>query len=276
MNYRHIYHAGNYADVVKHCVLILLIEMLKQKPKAFCILDTHAGVGLYDLQSEMSQKTAEYKSGINLLFNKIHAVDLNTIKNYLTIIQHYNVTDKLALYPGSPLFAINTLRDDDELIACELHPDDYSMLKKNLRKYKNAHTHHINGYNGIKAFLPPKHKRGLVLIDPPFEKQTEFDDIISAINLALKHWRNGIYCIWYPIKDSKKVNQFYRELTILPHELITVEFSIDNNDSQVGLSSFGLVVINPPWKTHDKLNVLLPYLAQTLNCSWKLTLSNNA
>jgi 23S rRNA (adenine2030-N6)-methyltransferase len=275
MNYRHIYHAGNFADVVKHCVLLALIDSLKQKPKPFCLLDTHGGLGYYDLSSEATQKTQEYQSGIMQLLGANAEKMPALVKQYLDIIKRYN-GDNLLCYPGSPLIAAEALREEDQLIVCELHSDDYQTLKKNLKQFELAHVHHIDAYNGMKAFLPPKQARGFVLIDPPFEKRTEFGDIIAALKTSLKHWRNGTYSIWYPIKDKHKVKQFYGKLTAFNFPLLTIEFTQKNCDEETGLTSFGIVIINPPWKIDEVLKEALAYLAELLNCMWSLKCSEIA
>ena len=263
MNYRHIYHAGNFADVVKHCVLLGLIDSLKQKPKPFCVLDTHGGIGWYDLTSDATQKTQEYQMGVTLLLDAPAQQTPPLVQDYLDIVKRYNGKD-LTCYPGSPLIAAEALRDDDELIVCELHPEDYQTLKANLDQTECAKVHHMNGYHGMKAFLPPAQARGLALIDPPFEKTTEFDDISLALNKALKHWRNGIYSIWYPIKNKRAVNK-----AALDFPLLTIEFTKKNYNNEIGLASFGMAIINPPWKLDSLLKPTLDYLAQILNCTWK-------
>jgi len=274
MNYRHIYHAGNFADVVKHCTLLALINSLKTKPKPFAVLDTHAGIGLYDLHSEETQKTLEYQAGIEKLFLLDNSQAPELLQQYFNVINEYNPGGELHFYPGSPLFIAATLRNEDKLIACELHPEDHLDLKYTLRKISNAHVHHVDAYHGLKAFLPPKENRGLVFIDPPFEKTTEYDDLISALKKSLLHWRNGIFNIWYPIKDQSKVETFHHALFKLnfPCLKLKVDFSLKNLDA--GLTSFGIAIINPPWKLEETLKEMLNYLSYTLDCDWEINMEN--
>lgn len=276
MNYRHLYHAGNFADVVKHCVLLALLEALKRKPKPFCVLDTHAGIGEYHLLSEETQKKQEYQTGISKLLIKTTETIPELITQYLAIVQQHNVVNKLAYYPGSPLVIASAIREEDRLIANELHPDDAETLKVVLNAYRNADAHHINGYHAMKAFLPPKENRGLVLIDPPFENTTEYDDIIAAMKPALKHWRGGTYAIWYPIKNRSKVKNFYKDLISLNFPLMLIEFTLKNIENESALNSFGLAIINPPWLLPELLtNEILPYLATALECDWSVRTENH-
>jgi len=275
MNYRHIYHAGNFADVVKHAILLTLLDALKRKEKPFCVLDSHAGIGLYDLNSTETQKKQEYQHGIARLFSSSNRSTPTIIMNYLEIIRHFNINDNLEFYPGSPLICASTLRTDDRLIACELHEDDVKTLTKQMYPYEQASTHFMNGYHAMKAFLPPTEARGLVLIDPPFEKTSEFDDIIESLRLALKHWRGGVYAIWYPIKDKGIVNRFYSDLKALSFPTLTVEFSLKNMEDVSNLISCGFVILNPPWKIQESLSSeILPYLANTLDASHTITYEN--
>lgn len=275
MNYRHIYHAGNFADVIKHIVLLALINSLKHKEKPFCVLDTHAGIGLYPLQSRETQKTQEYQNGVaRLFFNSDKSIPILVAK-YLKIIQQFNRGNELNFYPGSPLITLALLREHDRLIACELHKEDVSILKQHTNEYESVAIHHMNGYHAMKAFLPPAESRGLVLIDPPFENESEFEDIIEHLKLALKHWRGGIYTIWYPIKDKRMVNRFYSELKSLSHPQLIIEFTLKNLEKETGLNSCGLVIINPPWKIQELLSdELLPYLATKLDAKYSIQHEN--
>ncbi|EKD77503.1 MAG: hypothetical protein ACD_42C00315G0001 [uncultured bacterium] len=270
MNYRHIYHAGNFADVIKHIVLITLLKSLQKKEVPFCLLDTHAGIGLYDLHSNESQKKQESQNGIGKLFFSRSEEIPEIIKNYLEIVKKYNA-DELLFYPGSPLIAENTLRENDQLILCELHPDDFQTLKTPFSKKNNIAIHHMDAYLAMKAFLPPKLKRGLVLIDPPFEKTDEFQKIIDGLKHTLKHWRSGIFMIWYPIKNTDHVKKFYDEIQNIAVSHLIIEFGLLDSVEPGKLSECGLLIINPPWKIADELKtVILPYLSDKLNAQYNL------
>lgn len=274
MNYRHIYHAGAFSDVVKHCVLLTLIDALKRKDKPFCVLDTHAGIGCYSLHSTETQKTREYQNGIQQLISASEPMPA-IINEYLAIVRKLNAANQLTIYPGSPWLALEALRPDDRLIACELHDDDVITLKEYLDHSDQIAIHHMNGYHAMKAFLPPIEARGLVLIDPPFELTSEFDDILDHLELALKHWRGGVYAIWYPIKDRYDVNNFYRGLRALNFPHLLIEFSLTAIETETGLQSCGIAIINPPWKTQETLSdEVLPYLANALHAQWSIHSEN--
>jgi len=269
MNYRHNYHAGNFADVFKHCSLILLIQSLCKKETAFCYLESHAGIGRYDLLSEASQKTQEYENGIAKIYLNQDCPAI--IKTYQTIIQNNNLANEgweyhfPHIYPGSPRIVKSLLRPQDRMILVELHPEDISLLKKEFKHDKQVIIHHQDGYQAINAFLPPQEKRGLILIDPSFEQKNEFNSIIETITIALKKFQQGIYAIWYPIKETQKINWFYRHLKKLPcNNLLITEFQLPKNLSLTGLSMCGMAIINTPWQFENELNTLLSWLSPAL------------
>jgi 23S rRNA (adenine2030-N6)-methyltransferase len=252
MNYRHSYHAGNFADVFKHSILVLLIEALLQKDKPFCYVDTHAGIGCYDLQAEESQKTQEYLSGIA----KVLAAE-----NYPPELETYINICSGNYYPGSPYIVRQMLRPQDRMILMELHKDDAEILKQNFHGDKQIAIHNIDGYLGLKAFLPPKENRGLVLIDPSYEEKDEFDKILNGLKIALKHWRNGIYAIWYPIKDPIAVENFLAQLeAICDKPIYSVSIRRGETMFSPGLNSCGMAIINPPWQLEEKLEKIISWL----------------
>lgn len=262
MNYRHLYHAGSFADVVKHVVLIIVLQKFQEKPAGFQYLDTHAGIGLYPLQSVEAQKKQEYQNGVAKLLLKNDARAPACIQTYLSIVKQYNSGDALDFYPGSPLIARAMMREQDQMILCELHDNDFLALKK-----IESSCHHMDGYNALKAFLPPKLKRGVVLIDPPFEKKDEFETIVASIKKALMHWKSGCFIIWYPIKDKKQIQLFHKNLCALAPTYL-IEFQLNAHDVQsTALRSIGIAILNPPWKIEADFAVALPYLARILNAS---------
>lgn len=267
MNYRHLYHAGGFSDVIKHIVLIELLTYLQQKETPFAYLDTHAGIGLYPLHSVQAQKKQEYSNGIAKLFSIKENVTPE-IQRYLSIIHTLNANNTLTVYPGSPMIATSLLRPIDRAILCELHQEDYLTLKNNFRKYNNVAVHHQDAYLGMKAFLPPKEKRGLVLIDPAFEIENEFDSVFNALQLSLKHWKSGCYMVWYPVKNNGDVSAFLRNIRMLDVSSMAFHFSIDPAIATTALSACGVLIINPPWTLKATLeNSILPFLSDKLQAT---------
>jgi 23S rRNA (adenine2030-N6)-methyltransferase len=273
MNYRHIYHAGNICDVVKHAVLALLVEHLRGKEAAFCVLDTHAGIGLYDLDDPRAAKTAEAQSGILRL---LAVRPLPEMAAYDSVLQKLNpdwktgTPEGFRFYPGSPLLAYHLLRPQDRLVACELHEDDARELRRHFHQHKQAQIHHRDGYEALRAFLPPAEKRGLVLIDPPYENTNEFGHLAQAIAEAYKRWPQGIFMIWYPIKDRPSIWRFHEALiaTGIPHQLCA-EFIYEEETRADRLNGGGHIIINPPWQMDEKLRSLFPALHKTLETGFR-------
>lgn len=262
MNYRHIYHAGNFADVMKHTILVTLLAKLKEKDKAFTVLDAFAGLGIYDLASEESQKTDEYKNGIGMVLkdSELAPGAPSSLMQYISTVRSLNSAGYVSLYPGSPYIIAHLLREQDELIASELHTQDYETLKYNIKGwFADASIHHLDGYNAIKAFLPPKNNRGLVLLDAAFEVKNEYLKIIEALKLIRKRFSAGVVMIWYPIKDRKLVDKFYESLEDTGYpEFLRVEFEID--DKFIAMKKCGVVIANPPY-INSEIEVLFKYLS---------------
>lgn len=257
MNYRHAFHAGNQADVFKHYILTLLLKAMVQKPAPFMVLDTHAGIGCYDLNSIAAQKTKEYESGIAKLLKD----NSGYFDDYLNIVS----ANGYGLYPGSPLIASHFLRDGDNLLLHELHEDDFITLKNLFRSNALVKVNHGDGYKALKT-LQPRQKRGLVLIDPPFEQKDEFAAIVSALTPALKSFRNGIYAIWYPVKDVVSVAGFIDEIAAIPNrpETLVAEMMFYPDIAPSRLNGTGMVIINPPYKLQETLVQSLPTLLNAL------------
>lgn len=243
MNYRHIYHAGNFADVIKHLVLIAVLENLVKKEKPYYFLDAFAGIGKYDLNSCEASKTMEADFGVNLV-NGYKGALPSLLQKYKDMIAGYNFTNEKT-YPGSPLIISNYIREGDKADFCELHPDDYEILEWNLRGFLGCKTHNTDGYKAINALLPPKQKRGVVFLDPPFEVTDEFEKIIAAIEIINKKFGHAIVAIWYPIKDYKQVKLFYQKVIKFNKEALKIEFSLPKMEK--GLTSTGLLLLNPPY-----------------------------
>jgi len=263
MNYRHAFHAGNIADVVKHAVLARIVAHLKEKPAAFRVLDTHAGAGLYDLAGPEASRTGEWRDGIGKLTDaELVPAERDLLAPYLAAVTAFNA-GPLKIYPGSPVLLQHWLRPQDRLIACEREPNAARALIARLRGDKRAKAVAIDGYTALNAYVPPKERRGLVLIDPPFEQPDEFEKLVQALAGAHRKWPTGLYALWYPVKDDRETQGFARRLArlSLPRTL-QAELRLPARE---GLRGSGLVLINPPWRLESELAVLLPALHRALS-----------
>ncbi len=258
MNYRHIYHAGNFADVFKHWILTLLLQKLCEKPTPFCVIDTHAGLGWYNLHSIEAQKTLEYLTGIELLLKHDVAADFS---DYVKIVIAHKA---LHVYPGSPAFIQEYLRAKDRLFVSELHPHDFQELEAHFATDKRIKFFNQDGLALLKAVLPPAEKRGLVFIDPPFEQTDEFAQIVNSIQAALKRFAHGMYAIWYPIKDPNAVHKFYQAIQKLGVDKICFVELHANQPITNQLPACGMLFINPPWKLDETLQQNIPLLIKYL------------
>jgi len=262
MNYRHHYHAGGAADLLKHLVLVHLVRRLQDKPTPLCYLDTHAGAGSYELAHEMSQRTGEYARGVARLWG-MHAPP-GPLADLLRLIEGCNPDGELRKYPGSPRVVRALLRPDDRMIACELHMKDIETLREEFRGDPQVAVHMRDGYEGLKAFLPPKERRGLVLIDPPFERPDEFAAGLAGLQTAHARWPTGCLALWYPIKGPVARGKLHAALMhgairrVLAVELYT---RLDDLD---GLGGSGVIIVNPPWRSDHVLRTALPALAARL------------
>lgn len=266
MNYRHVYHAGNFADVLKHAVLALVIEHLKQKPSPFRVIDTHAGAGLYDLSGEEAQKTGEWKDGIGRLLGAKLPPDIAEIlEPYLAAVRQGQPDGAITHYPGSPVLARRLLRRGDVLAANEFHPEDRELLKAHFARDAQTKVLEIDAWMALKALLPPKERRGVVLIDPPFEKPGEFQRLIEGLQAAQRRFATGTVIVWYPVKDVRAVERFRRDAAALKGmKLYAAELVVGPVRSEGELMGTGLLIVNPPFTLPAKMERLLPFLAQTL------------
>lgn len=249
MNYRHIYHAGSFTDVFKHVILCILLNNLQKKGKPFCYIDSHAGLGIYDLSAAEVSRSPEYQQGIAQLITLPALSD--EIANYVKIVNSFQKDNLLLTYPGSPLIAAHFLGEHDKLILNELHPEDFIKLKKNMKQYHRAHCHQRDAYEFLPAILPPTPKRGLILIDPPYEKTSEYDDIIDVLKKSLKRFENGIYMLWYPIVNDAHTKLVNKIKTTVKQPIIHAEMI--SQHSKTRLRGSGVIIINPPWNIENKI-----------------------
>ncbi|OKP77266.1 23S rRNA (adenine(2030)-N(6))-methyltransferase RlmJ [Ensifer adhaerens] len=266
MNYRHIYHAGNFADVLKHAVLARLVTYLQQKEKAFRVLDTHAGIGLYDLSSEEAQKTGEWRDGVGrLLEGELPPEIAAILAPYLSSIRALNSGSELTLYPGSPKLARMLFRPQDRLSAMELHPDDYETLHRLFDADFQSRVTELDGWLALGAHLPPKEKRGLILVDPPFEKEGEYERLVDGLARGYRRFTGGVYCLWYPLKQGAPIKAFHEALKALDiPKMLCAELSVRSDRETTGLSGSGLIIVNPPFTLKSELDLLLPFLKSRL------------
>ena len=256
MNYRHAFHAGNHADVLKHIVLLALVDALKRKDTPFFVLDTHAGRGRYLLGGAESRKTSEADEGV---FRLLDAPRLPALAEaYLRAVQANNPVGALVAYPGSPLLVAQAMRDQDRLAACELQPEEAAALKDLFAHDPRACTATRAGTQRI--------ARGLVLIDPPYEAQdAEYPQIIAALRDALERWPAATYAVWYPIKQRRTLQPFFRKAAALPSRgAFVAELQVRPDDSPLRLTGSGMLVLNPPWQLEHALAPVLPVLAAAL------------
>lgn len=266
MNYRHAFHAGNFADVMKHAVLTRIILYLREKPAPFRVIDTHAGPGLTDLTGPEASRTGEWRDGIARLFASPVAPELGALLGpYLEVLASFNPAGRLVAYPGSPLFARALLREQDRLIACELEPKAAASLLQHCRGDRRTKAIAIDGWRALTAYVPPKERRGVVLVDPPFESSEDFTQLAAGLAAAYSKWPTGIYLLWYPIKDVRESRRLAQAMTRLGiSKILRSELTVGQVSEQNRLFGSGLLVINPPWRLQRDLAVMMPALSSVL------------
>lgn len=266
MNYRHIYHAGNFADVLKHAVLARLVRYAQNKDAAFRLLDTHAGIGLYDLGSEEAQKTGEWQEGIGKLIDAdLPEPVAALLAPYLDAVRELNPEGGVRRYPGSPKLARMLFRPQDRLSAMELHPDDCGVLQRLFEGDYQVRVTHLDGWLALGAHLPPKEKRGIVLVDPPFEAANEYERMVEGLARAYRRFSGGTYCLWYPMKKGAPIADFHEALKDLEiPKMLCAELTVKSDRETAGLNGSGLVIVNPPYVLKDELHALLPVLKEKL------------
>jgi len=271
MNYRHAFHAGGFADVVKHIVLVRMLTYLQDKQAAFRVIDTHAGAGVYDLASEEASRGGEWLTGIaRLMQARFSDATMPLMKPYLDIVRAFNPQGALKTYPGSPLIARALLRPQDRLTACEVEPQARKRLIDALRRDTQARVVDLDGWTALPAFVPPKERRGLVLIDPPYEQKDEFERLAEGFAEAYAKWPTGSYLLWYPVKSRRATDDLARHVAqsvadgTPPGKCLRLEFSVAPQMAGAGLTSAGLLIVNPPWTLMGELKAILPELEKPL------------
>lgn len=265
MNYLHGFHAGNHADVLKHSVLLYLINRLKMKDKAFFVLDTHAGRGQYLIQGEQAQKTGEAQQGI---FKMITLKKLpEPLHFFLKQVERVNPVGSLLNYPGSPLLIAQQLREQDRLVCYESQKAEFDVLRQIFKNDQNVKTELGDGYQALKALLPPAERRGLVLIDPPYEAQEqEYQQILTSLQEALLRWPTGQFAIWYPIKQRRSLIGFFRKVAQLGMKsALVLELLVRKDNSPLRMNGSGMLIINPPFQMDVDFNTSMSKLVELLN-----------
>jgi len=266
LSYRHSFHAGNFADVIKHIVLVEIISHLLKKDKPFDYIDTHAGAGMYDLQSFEAAKLAEYRQGVGLL----NSMNYPELAKYFELIASVNeLPGKLDYYPGSPYFALSMMRAGDQAHLHELHAKDFRLLNTLARKggqfFADANVYEADGYQGLLRLLPPRSRRALVLIDPSYEVKSEYQTMVDTVVKAHKKFATGIYAIWYPVVDRARITQIDHILYKSGiKDIQRFELALSEDSKEKGMTASGMWVINPPWGLFEKMQLVLPKLKKDL------------
>lgn len=274
MNYRHAFHAGSFADVLKHAVLARILVHLARKETPFRVLDTHAGIGLYDLGGREATKTDEWRGGVGRVIAepfsepvaKLLEPWLTAVANTVGRTRIAHLADgKLSRYPGSPLIIRSGLRRTDRATVVELHPEDAASLAELFAGDARVKVVELDGWLALKSFLPFKERRGLVLIDPPFEAPGEFERIVEGLQEAVKRFAGGCYLVWHPIKDTREIERFHAAVAATGlRRVMAVELATAEPKADAGLTATGLMIVNPPWKLGEELDVMLPALGERL------------
>ncbi|MFC1455835.1 23S rRNA (adenine(2030)-N(6))-methyltransferase RlmJ [Microvirga arabica] len=268
MNYRHAFHAGNFADVMKHALLVRILAYLQRKETPLRVIDTHAGIGLYDLTGDEAERTGEWNDGIGRLDDALAPEAEEILAPYRKVIADVRARHGETIYPGSPGIVREVLRRQDRGVFVELHPADHAVLSEAFNEVSNLKVMHLDGWTALHALIPPKEKRGLILIDPPYEKPNELERLGTELLAALKKWPTGVYAGWYPIKDVGPVDAVARRLhRESSRPGLRLELYVDDPRDASRLNGSGLFVLNPPWSLREEAEVLLPALAERLSRS---------
>lgn len=263
LSYRHSFHAGNHADVVKHTVQSLIITALKEKEKPFLYLDTHAGAGRYQLSGEHAARTGEYLDGIAKIWQRD---DIPAeLAPYMRAVRTYNHNDLLRYYPGSPLIARQLLREQDKIHLTELHPSDFPLLRNEFQNDARAKVLREDGYQQLKSQLPPLSRRGFILIDPPYELKTDYQAVVKGIQEGHRRFATGVFALWYPVVLRQQIKRLLKDLEATGiRNILQIELAVLPDSDRHGMTASGMVVINPPWKLKAQMESVLPWLHNVL------------
>lgn len=265
LSYRHAFHAGNHADVLKHTVLMLVLDYVTQKDKPFLYVDTHSGAGLYDLHEDWADKNREYETGIARIWQQESVNWPQGMLTYLRAIQDLNPHGELREYPGSPWLAQSMLREQDKARLFELHRNEYQNLHALFARNKQINTEQRDGFQSLGAVLPPAERRAVVLIDPSYEVKADYQTVVQAVKAAHKKFATGVYLIWYPVVNRKWANKLERDfMDSGMRNILLAELAVRADAEESGMTASGMIVINPPWQLTDSLKNVLPFLQKEL------------
>jgi 23S rRNA (adenine2030-N6)-methyltransferase len=266
MNYRHAFHAGNFADVMKHALLVRVLAYLQRKETPLRVIDTHAGIGLYDLSADEAGRTGEWVDGIGRLTEAFSPEVEAILAPYRQLVADVRARHGKTAYPGSPAIVREMLRSQDRGVFVELHPADHGVLSEAYNTVTNLKVMHLDGWTALHALIPPKEKRGLVLIDPPYEAPNELERLGTELLSALRKWQTGVYVGWYPIKDPAAADAVAARLDKDSNRPgLRLEIYVDDPSDTTRLNGSGLFVLNPPWALREEAEILLPALAERLS-----------
>lgn len=264
--YRHAFHAGNHADVLKHITLMLVLRYMNLKDKPYRLIDTHAGAGGYSLEGPYAQKKGEYLQGVARLWERDPGDLPEAVADYMALVRQFNPQGRLEQYPGSPAFAQMLLRPQDQLRLYELHPTDHRILEAFLGSAKGVEVKDTNGFDGLKSQVPPSSRRAVVLMDPSYEGHGDYPKVIASLREAIARFPEGVYMVWYPQVGKLEAAQLPRRLEgLAPKGWLHARLTVQQPDSQgFGLAGSGMFILNPPYTLHDQLLGVLPYLTDVL------------
>jgi 23S rRNA (adenine2030-N6)-methyltransferase len=264
LSYRHAFHAGNHADVLKHVILVQVLEYMIHKDKPFLYVDTHAGAGLYDLRSDWANKNREYETGIGRIPLDMPGVP-EAMHTYLRIVRKLNPDGELSEYPGSTWIARAILRAQDKARLFELHPNEYQHLREHFAVDRKIKTEQGDGFQALSAVLPPAERRGVIFIDPPYEVKSDYRTVVESVKVAYRKFPSGVYLIWYPALNRTLTGKLESDfIKSGMRNILLAELSIGSGAGDIGMTASGMIIINPPWQLSDSLQTLLPFLQKVL------------
>lgn len=266
LSYRHGFHAGNHADVIKHLIYQYTLEYMAKKNKPFSIIDTHSGAGAYKLADEFADKNKEYETGIGKLWHLQNAPE--AVANYVEAVKRFNAESEFAeltVYPGSPWFALDSIPLEGKTFFHELHPSDFDLLRQFVRTNRYRKAIHGDGYKESVGLFPPPSKRGLVIVDPPYELKDDYTKVVSYLSQMWKRFSSGVYMLWYPVVDRERIDKLEQDLIKSGISNIQLfELNVAEDTCEKGMTGSGMIVINPPWTLQQEMDEVLPYLVQQL------------